>query len=106
LFEPRRVQPSTALVVLAEQAASIPIPDGLEYRIVGARRLKHHEAVDDPARVDSMFDTARPRHDEGWGAAGLDSPGMVGWFISALPFGAEQRDRIAVTALLVFSGRN
>jgi hypothetical protein len=48
----------------------------LEYRIVGARRLKHHEAVDDPAQVDSMFDTARPRHDEGWGAAGLDSLGM------------------------------
>jgi hypothetical protein len=31
---------------------------------------------------------------------------MFSWFISAPPFGAEQRDRIAVTALLTFSGRS
>jgi len=64
----------------------------LECRIVGAQRLEHHETVNDPAQVDSMFDTARPRHDQGSGDAGLDSPGMFGWFISAPPFGAEQRD--------------
>ena len=39
-----------------------------------------------------MFDTAPPRHDEGSGDAGLDSPGMVGWFINVPAFGAEQRD--------------
>jgi hypothetical protein len=62
--------------VLAEQAADVPIPDGLEYRIVGAQRLEPHEAVDDLVQVDSKFDTVRPRHDEGWGAASLDSLGM------------------------------
>jgi hypothetical protein len=82
-----------------DTAAVIFIPDGLEYRIVGAQRLEHHEAVDDLAQVDSMFDTARPRHDPGLGDLGLDSPGMVGWFINAPAFDAKQRDRIADMAL-------
>ena len=53
-----------------------------------------------------MFDTARPRHDQGSGNADLESPGMFGWFISVPPFGAEQRDRTAATTLLAFSGRS
>jgi hypothetical protein len=53
-----------------------------------------------------MFDTARSRHDQGSGYLGLDSPGMFSWFISTLPFGAEEEDRIAVAALPTLSGRS
>jgi hypothetical protein len=48
----------------------------LECHIVGAQRLEHHEAVDDLAQVNSMFDTARLRHDQGLGSADLDSLGI------------------------------
>jgi hypothetical protein len=83
----------------ADTAPDVPILDGLECRIIGAQRLEHYEAIDDPAQLNTMFDTARPRHDQGSGDAGLDSPGMVGWFINVPAFGAEQKDRIAATAL-------
>jgi hypothetical protein len=82
-----------------DTAAVISIPDGLECRIVGAQRLEPHEAVNSPAQVDSMFDTSRSRHDQGSGDLGPNGLGMFGWFISSPPFGAEQGDRIAVTAL-------
>jgi hypothetical protein len=31
------------------------MPDGLEYRIINAQRLEHHEAVDDLAQVDGIL---------------------------------------------------
>ena len=86
--------------MLDEQAADVPILDNLEWHIVGAQWLEHHETVDDLAQGDGVFDTARSRRDQGSDDAGLDSPGMFGSVINAPPSGAEQRDRAAATALL------
>jgi hypothetical protein len=69
-------------------------------------QLEHHEAINGLAQVDGVFDTARPRHDQGLGNADLESPGMFGWFIRAPTFDAEQRDLIAATALPAFSDRS
>jgi hypothetical protein len=93
----RSRQPRWSCVL--DTAADVLILGGLEYRIVGAQWLEHHKAVDDLAQGDGMFDTARSRHDRGSGDVGLEGPGMFGSIINAPPFGAEQRDRIAATAL-------
>jgi hypothetical protein len=89
LFEPWRTQPSTALVVRT----------GHSRQRSHLGRLKHPKAVDDLAQGDGVFDTARSRRDRGSGDVGLGNRGMFGSVINAPPFDAEQRDRIAVTAL-------